>query len=125
MAEYVDPAIDAIEDAAGAAAENAYAAAMQNGASPTEAATAAIDAASSVMTDMGAPPEMVDTMASAAQDGFDQAIETGMSPADAFDAAGESVDAAFGEGPMGAEGDMGAAPGSAAAGEPPMGTFRR
>ena len=66
--------------------------------------------ASSVMTDMGAPPEMVDTMASAAQDGFDQAIETGMSPADAFDAAGESVDAAFGEGPMGAEGDMGAAP---------------
>ena len=72
MAEYIDPAIDAIEDAAGAAAENAYTAAMQNGASPSEAATAAIDAASSIMTDMGAPPEMVDTMASAAQDGFDR-----------------------------------------------------
>ena len=42
MAEYIDPAMDAIEDlAAGAAAENAYTAAMQNGASPTEAATAA------------------------------------------------------------------------------------
>ena len=29
------------------------------------------------MTDMGAPPEMVDTMASAAQDGFDAAIDSG------------------------------------------------
>ena len=32
MAEYMDPAMDAMEDAAGAAAENAYTAAMQNGA---------------------------------------------------------------------------------------------
>ena len=39
MAEYIDPAMDAIEDAAGAAAENAYTAAMQS--SPSEAATAA------------------------------------------------------------------------------------
>ena len=58
------------------------------------------------MTDMGAPPEMVDTMASAAQDGFDTAIDSGMSPMEAFDAAGESVDAAFGDGPPPGEGDM-------------------
>ena len=51
------------------------------------------------MTEMGAPPEMVDTMASAAQDGFDSAIDSGMSPMDAFGAAGDSVDAAFGDGP--------------------------
>ena len=42
---------------------------------------------------------MVDTMSSAAQDGFDSAISSGMSPMEAFDAAGESVDAAFGDGP--------------------------
>ena len=75
MAEYMDPAMDAMEDAAGTAAEEAYMAAMESGSSPTEAAAAAIDAASGVMTDMGAPPEMVDTMASAAQDGFDAAID--------------------------------------------------
>ena len=61
------------------------------------------------MTDMGAPPEMVDTMASAAQEGFDTAIESGMEPMEAFDAAGESVDAAFGDGPP-PEGDMGPPP---------------
>ena len=43
---------------------------MEGGASPTEAA-AAIDAASGVMTDMGAPPEMVDIIeASAAKMGL-------------------------------------------------------
>ena len=67
------------------------------------------------MTDMGAPPEMVDTMASAAQDGFDAAIDSGMSPMEAFDAAGESVDAAFGDGPppgdmAGPDGEMGPPP---------------
>ena len=108
MAEYMDPAMDAIEDAAGTAAEEAYMAAMQDGASPADAAAAAIDAASGVMTDMGAPPEMVDTMATAAQEGFDQAIENGLSPQDAFDAAGENVDAAFGDGPP--PGDMGPGP---------------
>ena len=64
------------------------------------------------MTDMGAPADMVDTMSSAAQDGFDTAIADGASPAEAFDAAGDSVDTAFGGGP---EGDMG--PGDMA-GEP-------
>ena len=54
MAEYKDASIDAIEDAAGSAAEDAYLAAMQNGSSPAEAVAAAIEAASGVMTDMGA-----------------------------------------------------------------------
>ena len=94
MAEYKDASIDAIEDAVGSA-EDAYLAAMQNGSSPAEAVAAAIEAASGVMTDMGAPMEMVSTMASAAQKGFDQAIKRGLSPKEAFDAAGESVNAAF------------------------------
>ena len=75
MAEYMDPAMDAIEDAAGTAAEEAYMAAMQDGASPADAAAAAIDAASGVMTDMGAPPEMVDTMATQLR-GLCQAISS-------------------------------------------------
>ena len=60
-------------DAAGDAALEAYQTALDGGADPSEAAAAAIDAASTVMTDMGAPADMVDTMASAAQDGFDSA----------------------------------------------------
>ena len=63
MAEYMDPAMDAIEDAAGTAAEKLTQQPCKMELSPTEAAAAAIDAASGVMTDMGAPPEMVDTMA--------------------------------------------------------------
>ena len=99
MAEYMDPAMDAMEDAAGTAAEEAYTAALEGGADPSAAASAAIEAAGAVMTEMGAPPEMVDTMANAAQDGFDSAIGSGMSPMEAFDAAGQSVDTAFGDGP--------------------------
>ena len=72
---------------------------------PSEAAAAAIDAASSVMTDMGAPADMVDTMATAAQEGFDTALADGATPGDAFEAAGDSVDSAFGS-----EGDMGPPP---------------
>ena len=34
MAEYMDPAMDAMEDAAGTAAEEAYTAAMESGADP-------------------------------------------------------------------------------------------
>ena len=34
MAEYMDPAMDAIEDAAGTAAENAYTATVRSGAIP-------------------------------------------------------------------------------------------
>ncbi len=109
MAEYLDPAMDAIEDAAGTAAEDIYMEAIQSGASPSEAASAAIEAAGVVMTDMGAPPEMVDTMASAAQEGFDLAIDSGMSPMEAFDAARESVDSAFDD-ELPLSGDMGPEP---------------
>ena len=111
------PEMEDMADAAGDAALEAYQTALDGGADPSEAAAAAIDAASTVMTDMGAPADMVDTMASAAQDGFDSALADGASPGDAFEAAGDSVDEAFGgegdmgEGPddmaMGPEGDMG------------------
>ena len=70
----MDPAMDAIEDAAGTAAEEADMAAMQDGASPADAAAAA-QMQHLAKDDMEAPPEMVDTMATAAQEGFDQAIE--------------------------------------------------
>ena len=66
MAEYMDPAMDAMEDAAGTAAEEAYTAALESGADPSVAASAAIEAAGAVMTEMGAPADMVDTMANAA-----------------------------------------------------------
>ena len=46
------------------------------------------------------------------------AIDSGMSPMDAFDAAGESVDAAFGDGPP--PGDMGPGP-DGPMGPPPEG----
>ena len=55
------PEMEDMADAAGSAAETAYQAALDSGADPSEAASAAIDAAAGVMTDMGAPPEMVDT----------------------------------------------------------------
>ena len=99
MAEYMEPEMVTMEDAAGTAAEEAYTAALESGADPSAAASAAIEAAGAVMTEMGAPADMVDTMSSAAQDGFDAAIDSGMSPMDAFGAAGDSVDAAFGDGP--------------------------
>ena len=95
------PEMEDMADAAGDAALEAYQTALDGGADPSEAAAAAIDAASTVMTDMGAPADMVDTMASAAQDGFDSALADGASPGDAFEAAGDSVDEAFG-----GEGDM-------------------
>ena len=72
------PEMEDMADAAGSAAETAYQAALDSGADPSEAASAAIDAAAGVMTDMGAPPEMVDTMASSANEGFTEAIESGM-----------------------------------------------
>ena len=65
------PEMEDMADAAGDAALEAYQTALDGGADPSEAAAAAIDAASSVMTDMGAPADMVDTMATAAQAGFD------------------------------------------------------
>ena len=95
----MEPEMVTMEDAAGTAAEEAYTAALESGADPSAAASAAIEAAGAVMTEMGAPADMVDTMSSAAQDGFDAAIDSGMSPMDAFGAAGDSVDAAFGDGP--------------------------
>ena len=61
-------------DAAGDAALEAYQTALDAGEDPSVAASQAIDAASTVMTEMGAPADMVDTMASAAQDGFDSAL---------------------------------------------------
>ena len=64
---------------------------------------------------MGAPADMVDTMASAAQDGFDSALADGATPGDAFEAAGDSVDEAFG-----GEGDMGESPDDMAAADPGM-----
>ena len=61
----MEPAMEDMADAAGNAAETAYTAALDSGASPVEAASAAMDAAG-VMTDMGAPPEMVNTMVTSA-----------------------------------------------------------
>ena len=122
MAEYMEPEMVTMEDAAGNAAEEAYTAALESGADPSAAASAAIEAAGAVMTEMGAPADMVDTMSSAAQDGFDSAIGSGMSPMEAFDAAGESVDAAFGDGPPpGMEGDMAIDPDTGMAPQPPEG----
>ena len=42
MAEYMDPAMDAMEDAAGTAAEEAYMAALESGADPSAAASACL-----------------------------------------------------------------------------------
>ena len=101
------PEMEDMADAAGDAALEAYQTALDGGADPSEAAGAAIEAASTVMTEMGAPADMVDTMASAAQDGFDSALADGANPGDAFEAAGDSVDTAFGgEGDMGSDGPM-------------------
>ena len=100
-----------MEDMADAAekAEPQAQAALDSGADPSEAASAAIDAAAGVMTDMGAPPEMVDTMASSANEGFTEAIESGMGPMEALMqelVVDTAMEAEFG--PMGPPpGDMG------------------
>jgi len=99
----MEPVMEDMADAAGSAAELAYTAALDGGATPVEAASAAMDAAAGIMTDMGAPSEMVSTMVSSASEGFSTAIDSGMDPMQAFDAAGDSVDAAMEAeyGPMG------------------------
>ena len=79
----VDP-MDAMADAAGDAAAEAYNAVIADGGSIADAAAAGIEAAGAVMTDMGAPQDMVDTMSTAATEGINQAIADGASPADAF-----------------------------------------
>ena len=83
------------------AAEEAYTAAMDAGVSLGDAA-AAEDAAAGVMTDMGAPADMIDTMATAAQDVLTQNmlndLRQHLMPQG-------NVDAAFGDGPP--PGDMG------------------
>ena len=89
------PEMEGMADAAGYAAETAYTAALDAGMDPTAAANAAVDAAASIMTEMGAPPDMVDTMASSAQEGFSSAMDSGMNPMEAFEAAGDSVDTAM------------------------------
>ena len=89
------PEMEGMADAAGYAAETAYTAALESGMDPTAAANAAVDAAASIMTDMGAPTDMVDTMASSAQEGFSSAMDSGMNPMEAFEAAGDSVDTAM------------------------------
>jgi hypothetical protein len=62
---------------------------------PSKAAAAAIDAAATVMTNMGAPTDLVEKMSSAAQNGFDAALAKGASPEDAFSAAGDSIEIAM------------------------------
>ena len=89
------PEMEEMADAAGYAAETAYTAALDSGMDPAAAANAAVDAAASIMTEMGAPPNMVETMASSAQEGFSSAMDSGMNPMEAFEAAGESVDTAM------------------------------
>ena len=88
---------DNMADSAGNAAEEAYTSVLNSGGSPSEALSAATEAAGNVMTDMGADPGMVDTMVTSATEGFTSAMEAnpGMDPMEAFDAAGNSVDSAF------------------------------
>ncbi len=90
------PEMDDMADAAGEAATDAYQTALDSGAMPSKAAAAAIDAAATVMTNMGAPTDIVEKMSSAAQNGFDTALANGASPEDAFSAAGDSIEIAMG-----------------------------
>jgi|TARA_B100000035_G_C20781476_1_gene457067 hypothetical protein len=89
------PEMDDMADAAGEAAADAYQIALDSGAMPSKAAAAAIDAAATVMTNMGAPTDLVEKMSSAAQNGFDAALAKGASPEDAFSAAGDSIEIAM------------------------------
>ena len=73
------PEMEDMADAAGSAAETAYQTALDGGASPGDAAASAIDAASGVMTEMGADPAMVDTMSTSASEGFSEALDSGIS----------------------------------------------
>ncbi len=91
------PEMEDMADAAGAAAYEAYNVALDSGMEPSAAASVAIEAASKIMTEMGAPTEMVALMSKAAQVGFDQALSQGVSPEEAFTCAGESIDQAMEE----------------------------
>ena len=110
---------------------DAYNAVIADGGSISDAASAGMEAAASVMTAAGAPPEMVELW-EAATEGINNAIESGASPAEAFNMAGESVDAMGDMGPEtcrypGGEfgpppGDMGPPPGDMGPGpDGPMG----
>ena len=93
------PEMEDMADAAGAAAYEAYNVALDSGMETSKAASFAIEAASKIMTEMGAPTELVALMSKAAQEGFDLALSQGASAEEAFSSAGESIDQAM-EGPL-------------------------
>ena len=69
------PEMDAMADAAGDAAAEAYNAVIADGGTIAQAGAAGMEAAGTVMSDMGAPPEMVDAMVTAATEGINNAVE--------------------------------------------------
>ena len=92
----MSPEMEDMADAAGDAAYSAYQNALTSGKTPSECFLAACTSASDIMTEFGAPSEMVDTMIKAASRGFNDALAAGMNPQQCFDAAGDSVDTEFG-----------------------------
>ena len=113
MATYtMPPEVEAMAEAAGESAYEAYTAAVESGAPPAECFEAACNAASGTMEGYGADPGMINDMITAAETGFNNAVEGGADPMQAFDAAGESVESEFGMGPDGPPpGDMAASNG--------------
>ena len=76
MANYtMPPEVEAMAEAAGESAYEAYTAAVESGAPPAECFEAACNAASGTMGDFGADPAMISDMISAAETGFNKEIK--------------------------------------------------
>ena len=97
MAEYTENSgqeVDGDMDPIGAAAGQAYAEALQGGATPQEAFDAAAGAAQEVATEMGVPQDEFDAGLDAASTAFGEAMDSGAGPGEAFGSAMQAANEA-------------------------------
>ncbi len=100
MAESIKPigedfysSMEDLADFAGEVALDVYQKALDDGFSPTEAVSDAIEAATNVMLDSGCPKELCDALSRAAINGFSKFMDTNPNcdPMEAFNVAGECI----------------------------------
>ena len=79
--------IESMAEIASSSASEAYEQALNNESDPSQAFELAMNEASTIIIDMGVPPEMVDSMVSSITKDYNEAIMNGASPKEAFDIA--------------------------------------
>jgi len=83
--------IESMAEIASSSASEAYEQAINNESDPSQAFELAMNEASTIIIDMGVPPEMVDSMVSSIIKDYNEAIMNGASSKEAFDIALENI----------------------------------